>query len=264
MKGRSFHKYGLWPAAKRLALAILTGLCLLGPGRAADDPFRLVTPEIGYPPYIITVPDGPAQTYGIFIDLMHRLLPQTGHRLEIVFAPEIRARRKVKLGDVDALPNALEWIENPGEFRWSPGLFNVADSLVLPTPPMQLDDDLENLRGHIIGTMRNYYYPSFEPSFEQGFFTRSESATLTGLMKMIAMRRVSAAVIDERTARWVIRREQMNLENYHFTGLQYDPVPYRLMLSPGRDWNRFNRELEQALDRLRESGELEKIFNRYR
>lgn len=264
MKGVSFHNPAGQGIAIGFAIAFLLAFCLPQAVRAADNKMRLAIPEIGYPPYIVTTGSTPADTTGILVDVLNSSLPDTGLELEMTFTPERRARRGVRLGRVDAHPTAIEWIENPEDFRWSPGIFEVADSLVMPMPPAEQDPTLASLRGRIIGTMRSYFYPSFESLFTEGHFTRSESATLEGLLKMVAMNRVDAAVIDERTARWTIRLEKLETTQFHFTGQRYDPVLYRLMLSPTRDWSQFNRKLDKSLKKLRDSGEMQAIFRRYR
>ena len=93
---------------------------------------------------------------------------------------------------------------------------------------------------------------------------RSESRTLEGLIKMVAMRRVDVAIIDELTARWVIKSSRLNLPPMYFSKKRYDPVGYRLKLTPVKDWADFNQRLGKALGGLRASEQVSQVVQRYR
>jgi polar amino acid transport system substrate-binding protein len=228
----------------------LIGPLLLACATALGDEIRLVSLE--YPPYSSRA----LANGGCFLALSTRAFALSGHRTRITFQPWLRAKTMLRHGEHDAIlplwPNeAVEerLLASAPAFHGELGFFMRRDR------PVRFDQ-LTQLRGSRVGTVRGYGYP--EAILHSGFVAEEAVDDLSNLYKLLAGR-FNLALMEKVVGNELIARNPA-LNRLVWQGRVLQIMPLIIGFAPPRsgapDWPAL---YAQGLRQLQASGEYQRI-----
>lgn len=245
------------------ALAAAVFFCAL-PATAGPDNGLLVFSynEEGYPPYLIREKN---RITGITIDILRDALNELGVKLLITLQPEKRGHQLLTRGQVDARGKALEWVDKPGEFKWSAPFLESSSVIISNAKAPITYDALLTGRGLTIAAILGFHYPELDEHQHLGRVTRVDVRDAEKLLLLVHKGRVDGAVIDLFTARWLIRQNpEYSPDDFHITTPTLSTVGYRLMFNGNLNWEPFIKRFDAEVARMRDNGRIKAIINRYR
>lgn len=230
----------------------------------AGKSIRLAAPPEGWPPFVIINPDNVQHSTGIMVDVMREAGRNRGWQVTFNTFPEKRSRRMLEEGNIDAYPKAKEWVKKPGIYRWTDPVVISSDVLVFRAdlfPPA----GPPKLRDLSVGVVHGYVYPTLAPLFQSGVLKRYSATGTEQLLRMVQRGHIDVAVTNRFVAEWIIKNnDDLDSKFLRFTETPIDSAPYRFAFTKTWDTgplvDQFNRELEK----LKKSGRLEQIFNKYK
>lgn len=239
-------------------LLLILLLCLSG-RPAVSATLRVGYYETGAAPYMFS--KGAPQA-GIYPDVMAAVARHAGVRLDVSYLPPARIQLMFEQGLLD-----IEVGVSPAWRQTSPvpGVFSIPfgatrDVLCFPpgTPPHgQHADDFVDER---VGVIRGFSYPAFDQAFATGIVIRDDNDDELTLLRKLRAGRLQQILINEGVARYRAKvapqlyacnigasvEEDINAIRVHPSKAEWVPV--------------FNRIIQM----MQQSGELERIYGRYR
>ena len=250
------------PQLVGLAVSLLAAILWIDTVDAADRYLRLGVPPHGWPPYIIVDQD---QTTGIAIEVITRIGAQYGYAVVIDHYPEKRAHLMVVQGAIDAWFDAKEWCLDPQRFLWTDALIESEDRLICRKNRPVTFQRIEDLFGKTIGTHLGYFYPRLDPYFENERIVRADTQSEAAMLKMLALGRTDAAVVNQLVALWIIKTEpDLQVSDFRFCERVVDRAGYRIMFTRQHDWRPFIHDFNSELKAMKQDGRLNRIIGAYR
>ncbi len=238
-----------------LALSFLTPLL----GHASDVEtirFQMSTPD--YPPYLIYEVNQPPK--GIMYDVLNRIATEEGYKIEPTQVPRKRVDYMMSKRSLDATPRAIEWTKKPQDFIFTDAVVPVRDIIVTPVHNETNITRREDLNGMRLGAHIGYRYPSVEQQIKNQQIRRFDAYNEYAMFGLLQSMRVDGLLMNELVAKWLIRKYKWS-DQFKISKLVVDSVDYRFMFT--KDWDQFVVTFNQKLKLMRESGELDKIIERY-
>lgn len=236
---------------------IMLGLILSVNLLYADDKLIFVCEE--YPPYEY-LQDGMAT--GMDIKIIDAICKKAGLTYEIKFYPWERCIRMAKEGKADVIFGLLKNTERLGFLKYPDLAINYDKRVLisLKTYPERIKN-IQDLKGKTIGVVRGY---SYGDEFDNNTsFNRDFSVTSGHLLDKFNSKRYDLIAINEYVAKFLI--SELSWSNYKVhpyiitNGLLYSAFS----LKSERAMNSFKR-YNDALNAINDSGELNRIRNKYR
>ena len=218
--------------------------------------------EGGYPPYYIVGEDADS---GITHDILVHALGDMGWSLRTVFHSEPRGLAQLDRNMVDCRGKAKEWINNPDAYLWTEPFLSPQEVLVSRAEsPVEYKDALKG-RDLIIVGIFGFSYPLLKPCCNGGSTRRIDVASPDHQLFLVKLGRADAAVMDEFTARWLIKTsEQYDASKFHISTIEGAQVGYRLMFNKIRDWGPFIHSFDERIAEMRKNGDIDRILDNYR
>lgn len=194
-------------------------------------------------------------------DLSRALASSLGKPLRYVILPSKRFEAAAIEGQID-LRCYLEpgWLDAPHNYEWSSTLFSFNDVLVgqrNSRPPRKLQE-LEP--GASVSVVGGYVYPGVDAQFKSGVLRRDISPDQVKVLAKVARGHTPYGVSNVLALNWYLKRNpDANLSNWQLQVGHVDfhcVVPRASPLDASRTF--------KALDRMRQSGELEAMLDSYR
>lgn len=212
-----------------------------------------------YPP-VSFVQDG--RKKGIVNDLMHSVCALTGDTFSFVQAPFQRAMLMFENGDIDIEPSVSpEWRRGGGRsvytipYRRTEDVMLFADERTFIDVRCPLD-----LKGKRIGVVRGYSYPEYDELFAAGILDRDDSRTESKLLERLLLRRVDVVFVHKPFVQYEMTRHA-EYSDFRIGAVLFETdIAMRFNADKRHALSRFNRALKQ----LKDSGQLEAIFDKYR
>ena len=113
-----------------------------------------------WPPYIIS---DSKDHKGIMIDVFTSIAEELNHKIMIHQLSPQRGLQSIELGEVDAIPRAMEWVEYPEKYNLSEPVINSQDVMIFRTGHVAAT--LDQLKRKVICTVIGYQYPQLSPLF---------------------------------------------------------------------------------------------------
>lgn len=244
-------------------LLVLVFFCPFAPAHENDD--NVITmgyPEKGWPPYLL--PAGGFRE-GIITDLLRTALHGLGYHLRIVHYPENRKQRLLESGVIDFWPKAMEWMDSPEQYAWTPPILAVEDVLVFRTDSKHYAESLNTLEEVRLSTILGYSYPALDAAFSSGKLIRVDAPSAESQLEMLLRRRADAAVMNRWVALWTMATTpRFSGQNFLLAPKAVDNVWYRLMFSRSHGHETVVKHLATELDAMRNDGRYTQVLNRYR
>ncbi|MFF7707791.1 substrate-binding periplasmic protein [Pseudomonas sp. NPDC007930] len=234
-------------------LALLAGQAL-----AEQAPLRFAVAESWSMP-LVRIEQG-VPTEGILYDIMKSAAEQAGSRAEFRVMARLRTQAAMDQGEVDVrCYTGQSFSPNlSGDFIWSLPLVRQRDFLVgLPGNPSEPPSG-QAPAAHV-GTVLGYQYPALQGAFDTQALVRDDARNQDQVLLKLLVGRYRYAVSNELTLDWFNslqppeqRLSKLRLLDDQVLGcyVRNDPrLPVQSLL--------------RAFVRMRQSGELERIFQRY-
>ncbi|WP_404363342.1 substrate-binding periplasmic protein [Marinobacter sp.] len=259
------------PMIAPLILVVLTSLARAEEGGTPQGPeladlaetskiFRLNVSPNGYPPYI--VPSDSGNYSGIVWDTVSEIGERLGYQVVPHRIPRKRVDQMLLDGYIDGTPRAIEWTAEPEKFLFTQPITRIREVLFTTTESDVEFEDPGNLEGVTVVTHLGYHYPALEPLFETGKATRFDVTKDQDLLRfLLDGSQFDVAVADESVGRW-IAQENGWTDRIRASESAISDYGYRLMLR--ENWSGFADAFNRELNRMKSSGELDRIHSRYR
>ncbi|OEY67305.1 hypothetical protein BG841_13215 [Marinobacter sp. X15-166B] len=221
--------------------------------------FRLNVSPNGYPPYLIVRDD---HISGIFWDVMSAATRNMNVQLEAVQVPRKRVDQMLLRGYMEGSLRAPDWTREPHRFVWSDVVVYAQEVFFYLKDTEFHFDTLNDLRGKTILTHLGYKYPTLQGLFQAGEAFRFDvSQDENQLRYLLHSGRFNAAILERRVGRWIIRNNATLQDQFLVSDNSVSNVGLRLMARP--DMADFVARFNAELERIKASGELDRIISRY-
>lgn len=240
-------------SALRLSFIVIFALLNIAPHFVAADVLRYsVDSQSDWVPYSKT---GQAGYPGIFPELSKLILERAKIKSEPIDVPTKRAIKLLEEGHID-----FDWV-NPDWFpegKVGEGLVTSAPIFVMTEYVISLSKNankyrnLSDIYGKVVGTIRGFYY------FDDSDFVRMDFSSEEALIRGLQLNRFEAAILEEMTARYWSRRLNVDIQlvAVHTSG--------EIVLRMRAEHQHLLKDINQAINYLRASGEIEAVKNKYR
>ena len=197
---------------------------------------------------------------GLLYDLTQALAREVGARPVYHVMARLRLQEAMEQGDIDVRCYvSTHWFANPPKnFVWSIPLIHQRDLLVgRPgvSPPMSLGQ----LPAQTLGTVLGYTYPSLQPLLEQGRLQREDSRNQLLVLQKLQAGRYRYAVSNQLSLQWFNRSQPNGQRLQALTVLDEQELGCMVRNDPAIP----TQGLLRALARMKQSGEIERIVQRY-
>lgn len=213
----------------------------------------------GYPPFTIVHDDG--RVSGIFWDVLSAITDHLGVALEAVQVPPKRSESLLKQGYSDVTMRAREWTDDPDAFAFSDPVMSTRDAIFVHRDSDRDIRTVEDLEGTLL-TRLGFHYPWLENKLRAGEVTLIPVQEQRPMFKRLYHGgvRFTGAVSNLHAGYWTLRNSTWS-DSIREAPIRLGEVGYRLMFPPRHEnlVPLINRELE----RMKASGELERIISSY-
>ena len=238
---------------------VLALLLIWSANALAEQPvLRFSVAESWSMPLMRTEQEQPVE--GILYDLIQALAREVGVRPQYHVMARLRLQEAMQNGDIDVRCYvSTQWLtERPGDYLWSVPLLEQRDLLVGragdsgPSRP-------EDLAPQAIGTVLGYTYPTLEPLFSSGRLQREDSRNQLLALQKLQAGRYRHAVSNQLSLQWFNRQLPTAQRLHGLAVLQEQALGCMVRNDPALP----TQALLRALVRLKQSGEVERIIERY-
>ncbi|MFJ9992584.1 substrate-binding periplasmic protein [Pseudomonas putida] len=204
--------------------------------------------------------EGGVPVDGILFDLIQALAREAGVRPQYHVMARLRLEQAMDDGDIDVRCYvASNWLnDRPGEFIWSVPLIHQRDLLVGRAGD-GLPGGLAQLPAQAIGTVLGYAYPALDPMFAQRLLTREDSRNQDLALQKLQASRYRYAVSNQLSLQWFNRQQPREQRLRPLALLEEQDLGCMVRNDPAIP----AQQVLRALLRLKQSGEIERIIERY-
>lgn len=211
------------------------------------------------PPYrIVSRALGDEGHSGIYVDILRALAVETGLRPHFIEAPFARGFPMMQAGAADIMLGPNRTPEREAYLLYLDPPLPAERKIFITRPQGPRIARYEDLRGLRIAVLRGARYAS---RFDgDATLEKIPVADYDAALRLLGGDRVDAAIMPEQQARWLLRWQQLNwpLSPYRIEG-----SPSYIVLSRASPLVTRAAELEAALRRLQEKGEIARILLLY-
>lgn len=242
---------------KQPLVLIASLLCLTGFAANAET-FNVGLYKGGSPPLFFD--KGDSKT-GIYVDILNAIGKESGHTFNYQYYPTKRVMVLFEKGKLDLEPgvNPL-WRSNssvPGEF--SAPFAKAEDVVVFPAGKVRQVSGPADISGLKVGTIKGFFYPGFMDAFSAGSIKRADSVDEDQLMKKLANARLDTVFIRKEAALYRIKINPDYAKLAVGNSISSSDISMRLHPSKKSALDSINK----AIAKLKQNGEMDKIFAKY-
>ena len=210
-------------------------------------------------PYAIE--KGEALSSGLIKDIATEIADELDINISFFKTPRKRTERYLENDKVHlVLITNPAWLHNSDKLQWSENIFSEKDVVVTRSDNHINYETLADLKGMIIGTIRGYTYPTLEPYFEKGDFTRYDVSNLQVNFIRLELNRIDA-LVDADIAVSYLLQQSNNAQAYRVLPLSVSQHNIKAALSPNAPVSL--EDFNQALRKLKEQGIIAAILKKY-
>lgn len=210
------------------------------------------------PPFFYT--DENQQPKGILPSLASALSRELGLELVIVPAPRKGLEKAIVVEQADIALMSIEWVENPQEMIFSESILTHKDYLYSLTPLDNKGGPKGWLKDKTVCIREDYQYPVLHQFFEQGYGKASYVSGQVPLIKLLEMGGCDLLVMSENRAQWMKSALNFTPPIWH-SPIALEETEMTFMLN--KKYIEFMPKINQALARVKQTGELQKILQSY-
>jgi len=199
---------------------------------------------------------------GIFVDIFKKLEEITGHNFILVDYPAARAIQEFDEGQIDIEPGVNEiWRQQSKVLgRYSIAYAKTKDVVVFNKSidiKVTSPKDLYNKR---VGIVRGFSYPKFDQALSNGSIKKVDNVSEKYLLKQLLIGRLDQIFIGYRTILYYMKRhpEYSQLK----VGSFINEVDAKMRIHPTK--SHVLPEINAALRKMIDNGDIEAIYNKYK
>ncbi|MFF7064764.1 transporter substrate-binding domain-containing protein [Pseudomonas sp. NPDC008258] len=204
--------------------------------------------------------EGDQPVEGLLYDLMQAVAREVGARPEYHVMARLRLEEAMNSGDIDVRCYvSTQWLnDRPRDFVWSIPLIHQRDVLVgrvgdsSPMPP-------DHLPPQAIGTVLGYTYSTLQPLLDQGKLRREDSRSQLLVLQKLHAGRYRHAVSNQLSLQWFNQGLPADQQLQVLAVLEEQDLGCMVRSDPAIP----TQGLLRALVRMKQSGEIERIVQRY-
>lgn len=197
---------------------------------------------------------------GILFELMQAIARETDARPQYHVMARLRLQEAMQAGEIDVRCYvSTQWLtDRPGDYLWSIPIIEQRDLLIgrpgdsSPTRP-------EALPPQAIGTVLGYTYPTLEPLFSQGRLQREDSRNQLLALQKLQAGRFRHAISNQLSLQWYNRSLPPGQRLQALAVLEEQALGCMVRNDPQLP----TQGVLRALVRIKESGEMQRIVERY-
>ncbi|MBI9081381.1 MAG: transporter substrate-binding domain-containing protein [Pseudodesulfovibrio sp.] len=256
-------RYNLIFLAITLVTACATLTVMPSTTTASNKAIILFIPDTDWPPYLISDSNHPDK--GVFVEVLMAVATPLGYTVQTRRLPNKRGWLLLEEGVVDAHPKAKEWIKNPERYNWTDPFMTNEDVLLYTASKDSKFTNPESLFGKTVATINGFIYPALEKHFASGEIKRVDVASPYAMLGLLDLNRVDAALVNRSETQWLFRnRPDLKPEKFHMDDTPFDSAEYRYAFTKSKDWQPFITEFNEALNTMKQNGQLKAILDQYR
>ncbi|SET17178.1 extracellular solute-binding protein, family 3 [Marinobacter segnicrescens] len=247
---------------------VIALLMLLGAQTAvSDDAVPASMPETlafnvstgGHPPFTIVHGDG--RVSGIFWDVLSAIADRFQVELLAVQVPPKRSESLLLSGHVDVTMRAMEWVDDPQAFVFSDPVMMTRDALFVHRDSDRKIDAVEDLEGTLLGRL-GFHYPWLAERLQQEAVSLIPVQDQEPMLRRLydGRTRFTGAISNLHAGYWTLKNVPWG-DSIREAPIRLDEVGFRLMFPPRHQ--ALVPRINQELQRLRSSGELDRIIRAY-
>lgn len=222
--------------------------------------FRLNVSPNGYPPYIIIGDND--QYSGIVWEVVKTVSERLNYEVQPAKIPRKRVDSMLLEGYIDGTPRAIEWTIDPGKYAFTDSVVRIKEVFFIRKGEefhYQQPSDIDSMT---VVTHLGYRYPELTQAFKSGKAERFDVSQDKDMFSfLLNADHFDTAIADLSVGQWIIRENGWQNKFSHTENAISD-FGFRLMLR--KDWANFAKDFNVELARIRKSGELDQILDRYR
>lgn len=244
----------------QMMLAIAAGLFIQTAKANKEEKFVTVVGSAMSAPFLLDTPDKEKTAKGLNRDYIEALAKAMGMTAEIRVLPKYRIKEHAEQGKID-----INCYTNPkwagpeiGEVEWSNTLFKVKDMIVGRETVVK---SVNQIHGKTVGVVFSYKYPGdFEKAVESGRVKKDESPNEQAILAKLAGKRLDYGIVPHFQLGYFLKENPT--AKIEKTGLVLNENEIKCWVKKGGPV-KVDR-LNKAIDDIKKSGELERIFEKYR
>jgi len=152
------------------------------------------------------------------------------------------------------------WLSNSEKLQWSEAIFTEKNIMVIKASNNNRYNELKDLRGMIIGTIRGYKYPELQLFFDKNYFIRYDVSNLDVNFIRLELDRIDALVDADILINYQLMQNK-NSQAFQVLPITVSKHSIRAALSPNAPVtiHQFNK----ALKKLTDQGVIAAILKKY-
>ncbi len=242
-------------------LKLITSFCLITPVSVlAENESKLL---IGYgdhdaPPYAIEK----AETLysGIIKDIATEISDELDISVTFVKTPRKRIERYLESDTIHLiLMTNPAWLKSE-KLQWSDSLLIEKELIVIKADNLTEYQEISDLKGMVIGTIRGYKYPALEDFFDKEYFVRYDVSNLEVNFIRLALSRVDALVGADILINYQLKQNK-DAQTFKVLPLTINQNNIQAALSPNAPIT--ITQLNRVLKKLKDQGVIAAILKKY-
>lgn len=211
-------------------------------------------------PYLIKDEKNPNEPKGIQPEYMRALAKHLKRKPEILVLPKFRIIKYIEDEEIDMnCYTTPQWAKvGKTKIRWSEPLFVLRDMIFSQNDLSS--KTINDLFGSTIGATLYYRYMSTEKHFADGKLKREDAPTEKQNILKLEANRINYAILPEIPLYYHLKTTKPSKINPK--GIVIEETPIRCWIKDSVKIS--TDELNKAIDDMKKSGELDKIFKKYR
>ncbi len=243
------------PIVAALFAIICQGLAaqnlVIGVGEGNSEPYSFVSNDV--------------LTGGIIKDIGDALGRDLGIKVSYLMVFRKRVDNQIINGMVHILPifNPA-WTDKPDIFLWSHPLFPERNVFVMAKARAFPLNQLDDLAGKRIGTNIGYFYPTLEPFFATGKLVRDDVTSLKQNLAKLSHGRIDVLIDSQILLNYYLKTARATAPTSEFVVSDLIASSQDIYFAYSKQLPVAAAKITAALDKMRQSGEIERILERYR
>jgi ABC-type amino acid transport substrate-binding protein len=211
------------------------------------------------PPYAIE--KGETLYGGIIKDIATEISAELDINVIFIKTPRKRIERYLENDTIHlVLISNPSWLSNSADLKWSESLFVEKDVIVIKADNDKKYQNVQDLKGMIIGTIRGFKYPTLQPFFDEGFFTRYDVSNLNVNFIRLGLNRIDALVDADISINYQLQQDK-NSKTFNVLPIIVSQQNIKATLSPNAPITL--SQLNQVLRKLKHQGVIAAILKKY-
>ena len=199
----------------------------------------------------------PGEVSGLVYDYTNEIIEALGKKSSITLVTRNRLYDYLNSGQVDLLCySSPAWSTTDEQLKFSKPLFTKHEVIIGPSP---IPKKVSAFKGKTIGTIIQYVYPKLDPMFKDGQLHREDGISEESNLRKLLNNRISYIVTDQIFLDYFkVEHPKIDLDRERFFLQDY---PITCSFSPNGRIK--EKDLNAAIENLKTSGKLERIFRKY-